>query len=857
MEDDGANSKTELSDQRKVALLSGADDWHTEAVPELGLEAVMMADGPHGLRKVMSASLADLQASEPATCFPTGSALAATWDRVLAGDVGRAIGREAVAEGVGVVLGPAVNLKRHPAAGRNFEYFSEDPFLAGELAVAWIDGVQGEGVGASLKHFAVNNQEANRMVVDAVVDPATLRELYLGAFEAAVRRSRPWTVMSAYNLLNGVYCSEDPWLLSELLRDQWGFDGLVVTDWGANDDRVAGIRAGQDLEMPGGHGTHDAAVLAALADGSLHRADLDGCVRRVLALLERADGARSGRPGSAMASPRPGADPVALHREHHQLARRAAAAGTVLLTNDGTLPLAPSGHVALIGEFAAHPRFQGGGSSQVKATRSDKLHAELRTHVDAAGGRVQYAPGYVLRARDDRPGEPARRVDEAVSIARGAEVAVVVVGLPDAVESEGFDRDHLHLPESHNILVRAVCAANPNTVVIVVAGSPVTMDWVDQPAAIIHGYLGGQAAGGALADVLVGAAEPGGRLAETFPVRSADVASDRWFPGEPHQVTYREGPYIGYRWFDASGATPLFPFGHGLSYAEITLGVPTLSAQHVDAGVLLGGTDVVAPAEVPPPGAGPVAFTVTVPLTNAGDRAGSEVVQVYLESPDTGRPAAHRHLVGFAKVNLEPNSTREATVDVHARALCHWHPADRGWAVSAGTWGVAVGCSSGNLPHGLMVEVASSWSAPEPDPALDPYRNPRPDDWDPGVAAFEALLGRSVPETTPVRPFTRNTTLGELGETRLGRPLLALVRAIVAHTTGGAHDEGGLGAMIDRSLGELPLRNLAVMSQGRVPMSAINRLIALANRMPGHPAGHPPGRPPGRSVGFTRPGRRR
>lgn len=279
MEDDGANSKTELSDQRKVALLSGADDWHTEAVPELGLEAVMMADGPHGLRKVMSASLADLQASEPATCFPTGSALAATWDRVLAGDVGRAIGREAVAEGVGVVLGPAVNLKRHPAAGRNFEYFSEDPFLAGELAVAWIDGVQGEGVGASLKHFAVNNQEANRMVVDAVVDPATLRELYLGAFEAAVRRSRPWTVMSAYNLLNGVYCSEDPWLLSELLRDQWGFDGLVVTDWGANDDRVAGIRAGQDLEMPGGHGTHDAAVLAALADGSLHRADLDGCVR--------------------------------------------------------------------------------------------------------------------------------------------------------------------------------------------------------------------------------------------------------------------------------------------------------------------------------------------------------------------------------------------------------------------------------------------------------------------------------------------------------------------------------------------------------------------------------------------------
>ena len=536
-----------LSDEVLVAMVSGADDWHTEAAPDLGLDAVMMADGPHGLRKVNSASLADLQASEPATCFPTGSALAATWDPELVAEVGRAIGREAVAEGVGVVLGPAVNLKRHPAAGRNFEYFSEDPLLAGELAVAWIDGVQGEGVGTSLKHFAVNNQEANRMVVDAIVDPATLRELYLSAFEAAVRRSQPATIMSAYNRLNGVYCSEDPWLLTDVLRTEWGFEGLVVTDWGANADRVAGIRAGQDLEMPGGHGTHDAALCLAMDDGSLPRAKVERCAQRVLTLMERNHVQRSAREDT------PDGVPLAtLHDEHHRLARTAAAAGTVLLANDGLLPLKPSTHVALIGEFAVRPRFQGGGSSQVKATRSDAL------------------------------------LDEPVAVSRRAEVAVVVVGLPDAAESEGFDRVHLHLPEEHNHLVSAVCAANPRTAVVLVAGSPVTMGWVDEPGAIVCAYLGGQAAGGALADVLVGAAEPAGRLAESFPLRAADVASDRWFPGEPHQVVYREGPYIGYRWFDAAGAQPLFGFGHGLSYAKLSLGEPELNTTRVDAAALLG-----------------------------------------------------------------------------------------------------------------------------------------------------------------------------------------------------------------------------------------------------------------------------
>ncbi|MEZ5372586.1 MAG: glycoside hydrolase family 3 C-terminal domain-containing protein [Microthrixaceae bacterium] len=814
---------TALSDERKVAMLSGADDWHLEAAPELGLKAVMVADGPHGLRKVTGAQLADLQASEPATCFPTGSALAATWDRDLIGRVGRAIGREAVAEGVGVVLGPAVNLKRHPAAGRNFEYLSEDPFLAGELAVAWIDGVQGEGVGASLKHFAVNNHESNRMTVDAVVDEATLRELYLSAFEAAVRRSRPWTVMSAYNLLNGTYCSQDPWLLNEVLRRQWGFDGLVVTDWGANDDRVAGVRAGQDLEMPGGHATHDAAVLEALADGSLPHEDLDRCVHRVLELLERAEA------GPARGGEGAGAAPASLHGEHHRLARQVAASGVVLLANDGVLPLAPSAHVALIGEFARRPRFQGGGSSQVKSTRRDTLLDELRAHVGAAGGRVQYAPGYLLRRGDHDDGAAARRRDEAVAVARNAEVAVVVVGLPDAAESEAFDRDHLHLPTEHNELVRAVCAANPRTVVIVVAGSPVAMGWVDRPAATVLAYLGGQAAGGALADVLVGEAEPGGRLAETLPVRAADVASDRWFPGEPHQVTHREGPYVGYRWFDASGARPLFPFGHGLGYADLTLGEPTLSATTVDAEAVLG------PADAPAPGAGPLAFVATVPVTNTSDRAGTEVVQLYVEPPD-GRIGPPRHLAGFAKVVVGPRSTVEATVEVHVRALRHWDAGAHGWAAAPGTWGVAVGRSSADLPHRLHVEVRSTWEAPDPDPHSSRTAIPAPTTGTPARRRSRRCWGGRYPNPDRCGP-SRNSTLIELGETPLGRPLLAAIKAVVARTTGGSDDEGGLGVMVDRALGELPLRNLAVLSQGRASMRAIDRLVSLANRLPARRVG--------------------
>lgn len=513
----------------------------------------MVSDGPHGLRKPVATSMLDAAGSEPATCFPTASSLGSTWDRDLAAAVGRAIAAEARVAGVSVVLGPGVNIKRHPLCGRNFEYLSEDPLLAGVLAAAFIHGAQSQGVGTSIKHFAVNNQEANRMVVDAIVDERTLREIYLPAFEIAVKEAAPWTVMCAYNRLNGTYCAEHTWLLTEVLRDDWGFQGLVVTDWGANDDRVAGVLAGQDLEMPGGGSVHDAVVVDAVRGGSLAEAAVDRCARRVVNLLEQA--------AAATDVPTPPLDLDA----NHALARRVAAAGTVLCTNDGLLPLDASSHIALVGEFAVRPRYQGSGSSQVNPSRRDTMLDEMRRVVGDRGGRLRYARGYDARARDGDAVD-AGLIDEAVAVSARADAAVVVVGLPPSWETEGVDRAHMRLPHQHNELVRAVCAANPRTVVVLCNGAPVMMPWVDLPAAVVEAHLGGQAGAGGVVDVLTGEAEPGGRLAETYPLRQADVAADRWFPGDPRQVQYREGLFVGYRWFDAAGLDVLFPFGHGLSY---------------------------------------------------------------------------------------------------------------------------------------------------------------------------------------------------------------------------------------------------------------------------------------------------
>ncbi len=543
-----------LGRQQKIALLSGRDLWHLEPIESAGIPPIMLTDGPHGLRKQGGDETGiDFAETVPATCFPPSATLGSSWDPQLAEEVGRAIGEEARAENVAVVLGPGLNLKRHPNCGRNFEYFSEDPLLSGKMAAGLVRGIQSKGVGACLKHYALNNQESNRMTVDVVVDERTERELYLRGFEIAVEESRPWTVMCAYNRVNGEYCSDSRHLLTEVLRDEWGFDGVAMSDWGATNDRVAALVAGLDLEMPSSNGANDKLVALALEEGRLDEGALDLAVGRLVALMLKALPA-------VQASHSYDAD------DHHALARRAAAESTVLLTNDGLLPLEPTGRIAVIGRFAEQPRYQGAGSSQITPTRIDCFLDSIRSYASEA--EVTYSPGYALP--DSQRDETA--IEEAARVAADADVVVLLVGLPDPYESEGFDRHDMRLPAQHDRLVEAVCEANPRTVVVLSNGAPVEIPWADTPAALLEAYLGGQAGGSALVDVIFGEAEPGGRLAETFPLRQSDLLSDRNFPGQSRQVQYRENLYVGYRQFATTGERVRFPFGHGMSYTRFELG---------------------------------------------------------------------------------------------------------------------------------------------------------------------------------------------------------------------------------------------------------------------------------------------
>ena len=515
----------------------------------------MCSDGPHGLRaQVEGYDHGGLLASVPATCFPTASAIASSWDVEVIREVGAAIAREARHWNVSVVLGPGINMKRSPLCGRNFEYFSEDPYLAGELGLALVEGVQSQGVGTSVKHFAANNQEDDRLRVSSDVDERTLREIYLPAFERIAKAGAPWTVMCGYNKVNGVYCSEHHWLLTEVLRDEWGWDGVVVSDWGAVHDRVAALRGGLDWEMPPDLERSPAAVEEAIRSGELEPDVLDTSVRRMLALIAR---------GAAVHETDDDADLDA----HHALARRAAAASIVLLKNDGNvLPLAAEGSVAVIGEFARTPRFQGAGSSQVNPTQVDVLLDELTTLLGEH--RVTFGAGYGI---EDTSNDDAL-LGEAVALAGDADVVVCVLGLPASYESEGYDRTHIELPANQSRLLTAVLGANPNVVVVLVNGSVVRIsDWADSVPAIVECWLGGQAAGGAIAEVLTGVTEPGGRLAETIPIQLSDVPSTINFPGDSQHVRYGEGLFIGYRAHDRLGQEVTFPFGHGLSYTTFEL----------------------------------------------------------------------------------------------------------------------------------------------------------------------------------------------------------------------------------------------------------------------------------------------
>jgi len=672
----------ELTLDEKAALLSGADFWHTAPVERLEIPAILCSDGPHGLRtQLAEADHVGLAASVQATCFPTASALASSWDLDLIGEVGQALGREAKRWGVSVVLGPGINIKRSPLCGRNFEYFSEDPFLSGELGAAMVDGIQSQGVGASVKHYAANNQEDDRLRVSADVDERALREIYLPAFERVVRSADPWTVMCAYNRVNGVHASEHRWLLSDVLRGEWGWEGVVVSDWGAVHDRVAAVEAGLDWEMPPDLPASPQAVVEAVGSGALPETTVDRSVRRMLALVQRS---------------LEGADESATfdEDEHHRLARRAAAESIVLLKNEGGILPLDARSVGVVGEFARTPRFQGAGSSQVNPTRVDVALDELRALLGA--GRIRFTPGYGI---EDKTND-ARLRDDARETAEDTEVVVCFLGLPGSYESEGFDRTHLELPENQTALLEVVLAANPNVVVVLVNGGVVRLShWIDSVPAVLECWLGGQGSGGAIADVLAGVVNPSGRLAETIPLRLEDNSSFLNFPGDSGHVRYGEGVFVGYRAHDRLGQEVSFPFGHGLAYTTFEMS---------DLEVTVSGSV----------SEGDLCAAVEVSVTNTGDRPGSEVVQLYVGDTESSVARPSRELKAFTKIRLEPNQTERVSLHLDQRAFSFWSQTMGRWAVEAGEFTFSVGPSSRDLrlTHAIHIDAPtlapplSGWS---------------------------------------------------------------------------------------------------------------------------------------------------
>jgi beta-glucosidase len=798
----------QLTLDEKIALCSGIDFWRIGGIERLGIPAVFLTDGPHGLRKQAdNLTQVDIRGVE-ATCFPTASATANSWNRELLFAIGSAIAEECLQENVAVVLGPGINIKRSPLCGRNFEYFSEDPLLSGELAAEFIDGVQSRGVGTSLKHFAVNNQEALRNTIDVVVDARALHEIYLTGFEIAVKRSQPWTVMAAYNKVNGDYCSEHPLLLDTILRQQWGFKGLVVSDWGACNERVAGLRAGMDLEMPTSSGVNGAKIRAALKTGTLDMATLDRSVERILALIAAA--ATHQQPN------------YRYDRDmHHRLAQRAAAESAVLFKNeDAILPLRPSAKIALLGAFAEQPRFQGAGSSQITPWRVDKALDACRQHAP----ELVYAAAYPRH--DDRIDETL--LAEAVEAARAAEVVVVFAGLTERFESEGFDREHLRLPDNHNELIERVLEVNPNVVVVLVNGAPVAMPWIDSVKAVLGGFLGGQAGGSAIADLLFGVANPSGKLAETYPLRLEDCPAQRHFPGGPVTVEYRESIFVGYRYYSTARQAVLFPFGHGLSYTHFEYSDLQLSSQRIDENETL---------------------TVSIRVRNTGAVAGAEVVQLYVRDIESTVFRPEFELKEFGKCFLKPGAQRTLEFTLRRRAFAFFNAsrgggdATRGggpavhsdgeWRVESGEFEILIGASSADIRARATVWVDAA-AAPAAEPAaLAVYHRL---DAKPGSltaiddGTFAVLLGHAMPPSRrPANaPFDLNSTLSEVRRTFLGRQLYAGVLKNMQKVAP-ADVDPTLSRMMAAVVADMPLRQLVAFSGGRLSFALMEALLSIMN----------------------------
>lgn len=680
----------ELTLEEKASLCSGADFWHTEAIDRLNIPAAMVSDGPHGIRK--QESLADhmgVAESIKAIGFPTASAMACSFDRDLLHKVGDALGEECVAEDLAVLLGPGINMKRSPICGRNFEYYSEDPVVAGELGAAFVNGVQEHGVGTSLKHFAANNQEWRRMSISAEIDERTLREIYLAAFETVVKKAQPWTIMCSYNRINGVYSCENDWLLNKVLRDEWGFEGLVMTDWGAMDERVPSLKAGLDLEMPDCHGETDKLIVKAVQSGELEESVLDTAVERILTMVDKYLTARKDIDPASMVHPLPssverGYDVAA----HHALARTTAEQSAVLLKNEDILPLQKDKKIAFIGEFAKVPRIQGGGSSHINNT-------SVESALDAAGDSVSYAQGFHI----DEETTDETLLQEAITLAKGSDVAVIFAGLPDSFESEGFDRTHLNMPANQNELIARISEVQPNVVVVLHSGSPIAMPWLDKVAGVLQMYLAGQASGGAAVNLLFGDATPCGKLAETFPLHLEDNPSYLNFPGNREKVCYQEGVFIGYRYYDKKKMDVLFPFGYGLSYTDFTYSNMKVTVNGKNA----ADVDVIKETDE---------IIVSADITNTGNCDGAEIVQLYIKNPVVYEIRPEKELRDFAKVFLKAGETKTVTFTLNARAFSYYETRIHDWYAESGDYEILLASSSRDIRLQDTVSITGSKKIP-------------------------------------------------------------------------------------------------------------------------------------------------
>ena len=764
-----------LNLEQKCALLSGAGTFTTRGCPKAGVPSITLSDGPNGVRK--QAGTADhlgLNPSVPATCFPTAATVACSWDPALGEEIGRAMGEEAAAQEVAVLLGPGLNTKRSPLCGRNFEYFSEDPYLSGKMAAAYVRGIQSNGIAACPKHFAVNSQELRRMASDSVVDERTLRELYLTGFEIVVKEAHPKTIMSSYNLVNGTYANENAHLLQDILRRDWGFDGAVVTDWGGSNDHALGVKNGSTLEMPAPGGDAVRELLKAVETGKISESDVDARLDELLTLVLDTHAAVENHSRSFDAD------------AHHALARRAAAESAVLLKNDGDLlPLAAGASVAVIGDFAETPRYQGAGSSAVNSIKVDTFLDCLK---DSGLHSVGFAAGF------DRQGKPddAKKA-EAVALAKKADTVLLCLGLDEIKESEGLDRADMKLADNQIELLQAVQQANPNTVVIVSAGASLETPWLAHCRALVYGALGGQAGAGAMVDVLTGKINPSGKLAETWANAHADTPAKDNFAGAGRTVQYREGLYVGYRYYQTAGVPVAFPFGYGLSYTSFAYSELKADAR-----------------------------SVTLTVTNTGSRAGAEIVQVYAAKPDAQifRPA--QELKAFTKVWLEAGESKTVTLPLDDKAFRYWNTKTDSWEVEGGTYELRVGANSADIRLTAAVEVNGT-SAPNPyaGKALPHYTSGKvqrvPDD------EWETLLGRPIPADTV--KIDRNMTLGELNHSR--SPLCWLVWAVLTMLLNASYKRGkpNLNVMFQYNM---PLRALAKMTSGAISMGMVDGIVLEA-----------------------------